>query len=155
MVLLGDEDLAEHGLVCLETVLILTQHWCTVCTEHTIGIEIILAALMGLLGDEAQVQARFGLFGDSATLGPKLVHGFRRTYRRLGNSIGGIRWNSLVTWVLWNLVLICFETVLASVQYRSTVCVERTVGLEIVLEAPDGTPWWRGSSGSLVRSVWR
>jgi hypothetical protein len=31
--------------------------------------------------------------------------------------------------------------VLASVQDRSTVCVERTVGLEIVLEAPDGTPW--------------
>jgi hypothetical protein len=55
MVLLGDEDLAEHGLVCLEIVLILTQDWCTVCTEHTIGIEIILDALMGLLGDEAQV----------------------------------------------------------------------------------------------------
>jgi hypothetical protein len=125
----------------LEIVLILTQDWCTVCTEHTIGIEIILDALMKLLGDEAQVQARFGLFGDSATLGAKLVHGLRRTYRRLGNSIGGIRWNSLVTCVLWNLVLINFETVLASVQYRSTVCVERTVGLEIVLEAPDGTPW--------------
>jgi hypothetical protein len=141
MVLLGDEDLAEHGLVCLEIVLILTQDWCTVCTKHTIGIEIIFYALMGLLGDEAQVQARFGLFGDSATLGAKLVHGLRRTYRRLGNSIGGIQWNSLVTWVLWNLILICFETELASVQYRSTVCVERTIGLEIVLEAPDGTPW--------------
>jgi hypothetical protein len=61
----------------------------TVCTEHTIGIEIILDALMGLLGDEAQVQARFSLFGDSATLGAKLVHGLRRTYRRLRNSIGG------------------------------------------------------------------
>jgi hypothetical protein len=48
----------------------------TVCTEHTIGIEIILDALMGLLGDEAQVQARFGLFGDSATLGAKLVYSF-------------------------------------------------------------------------------
>jgi hypothetical protein len=68
MVLLGDEDLAEHGLVCLEIVLILMQDWCMVCTEHTIGIEIILDALMGLLVDEAQVQARFGLFGDSATL---------------------------------------------------------------------------------------
>jgi hypothetical protein len=141
MVLLGDEDLAELGLVCLERMLILTQDWCTVCTEHTIGIEIILDTLMGLLGDEAQVQARFGLFGDSATLGAKLVYGLRRMYRRLRNSIVGIRWNSMVTWVLWNLILICFETMLASVQYRSTVCVERTVGLEIVLEAPDGTPW--------------
>jgi hypothetical protein len=49
---------------------------------------------MGLLGDEAQVEARFGPFGDSATLDARLVHGLRRTYRRLGNSIRGTRWNS-------------------------------------------------------------
>jgi hypothetical protein len=30
--------------------------------------------------------------------------------------------------------------VLVSVQYRCTVCVERTIGLEIVLDAPDKTP---------------
>jgi hypothetical protein len=140
MVLLGDEDLAEHGLVCLEIVLILTQDWCTVCTEHTICIEIILDALMGLLGDEAQVQARFGLFGDSATLGAKLVHGLRRTYRRLRNSIGGIRWNSLVTRLKWKLGSVRLEIVLLLMQDWCTVCVERTVFLEIVLEAPDGTP---------------
>jgi hypothetical protein len=29
-------------LVCLETVLILTQDRCTVCAKHTIGSEIIL-----------------------------------------------------------------------------------------------------------------
>jgi hypothetical protein len=49
---------------------------------------------MGLLGDEAQVKARFGPFGDSATLDARLVHGLRRTYRRLENSIRGIQWNS-------------------------------------------------------------
>jgi hypothetical protein len=49
---------------------------------------------MGLLGDEAQVEAWFGPFGDSATLDARLVH----------------------------------------------VCVECTVGSEIVLEALDGTP---------------
>jgi hypothetical protein len=49
---------------------------------------------MGLLGDESQVQARFGLFGDSATLDARLVHGLRRTYRWLGNSTAGTRWNS-------------------------------------------------------------
>jgi hypothetical protein len=49
---------------------------------------------MGLLGDEAQVEARFGPFGHSATLDARLVHGLRRTYRRLENSIGGARWNS-------------------------------------------------------------
>jgi hypothetical protein len=48
---------------------------------------------MGLLGDEAQVDARFGLFRDSATLDARLVHVLRRTYRRLRNSIGGTRWN--------------------------------------------------------------
>jgi hypothetical protein len=63
---------------------------------------------MGLLGDEAQVDARFGPFGDSATIDARLVHGLRRTYRRLRNSIGGTRWNSYVTWVMGNLVLICF-----------------------------------------------
>jgi hypothetical protein len=49
---------------------------------------------MGLLGDEAQVEARFGPFGDIATLDARLVQ----------------------------------------------VCVERTIGSEIALEAPDGTP---------------
>jgi hypothetical protein len=49
---------------------------------------------MGLLGDEAQVEALFGPFGDSATLYARLVHRLRRTYRRLRNSIRGTRWNS-------------------------------------------------------------
>jgi hypothetical protein len=44
---------------------------------------------MGLLGDEAQVEARFGPFRNSATLNARLVHSLRRTNRRLGNSIGG------------------------------------------------------------------
>jgi hypothetical protein len=34
-------------LVHLETVLVLVQDSCTVCTEHTIGIEIVLDALDG------------------------------------------------------------------------------------------------------------
>jgi hypothetical protein len=49
---------------------------------------------MVLLGDEAQVDAHFGLFGDSANL----------------------------------------------TQDRCMVCAERTVGLEIVLDAADGSP---------------
>jgi hypothetical protein len=47
---------------------------------------------MELLGDEAQVEARFGLFGDSANLDE--VHGLRQTYHRLRNRFGRIRWNS-------------------------------------------------------------
>jgi hypothetical protein len=49
---------------------------------------------MGLLGDEAQVEARFSPFGDSATLDARLVHCLLQMYHRLRNSIGGTRWNS-------------------------------------------------------------
>ena len=49
---------------------------------------------MVLLGDEAQVEARFGPFGQ----------------------------------------------VLILMQDRSTVCVKRTIGSEIILDTPDGTP---------------
>jgi hypothetical protein len=54
-------------------------------------------------------------------------------------------------WVLWNLTSFRLETVLVSVQDRFTVCAKRTVGLEIVLDTPDGTPRSRGSSESSVR----
>jgi hypothetical protein len=43
-------------------------------------------------------------------------------------------------WVMWNFVSVRLETVLVSVQYGCTVCTERTIGLEIVLDAPDDTP---------------
>jgi hypothetical protein len=43
-------------------------------------------------------------------------------------------------WVIWNLISVRLETVLLSVQYRCTVCAERTIGSEIVLNAPDGSP---------------
>jgi hypothetical protein len=52
----------------LEIVLILTQDRFTVCAERTIGLEIILDAPMVPQGDEAQVEACFGPFGDSANL---------------------------------------------------------------------------------------
>ena len=40
----------------------------TVCAKRTIGSEAVLDAPMVLLGDEAQVQARFGRFRDSTSL---------------------------------------------------------------------------------------
>jgi hypothetical protein len=43
---------------------------------------------MVLLGDEAQVDARFGPFGDSAKLDVRWVHGLRRTYHWLGTRFG-------------------------------------------------------------------
>jgi hypothetical protein len=38
------------------------------------------------------------------------------------------------------LVLVCLEIVLTLMQDGCTVCAERTVGSEIILDAPDGSP---------------
>ena len=46
-----------------------------------------------------------------------------------------------MTWVIWNLISIRLEIVLVLVQDSCTVCTEYTIGSEIVLDAPDGTPW--------------
>jgi hypothetical protein len=43
---------------------------------------------MVLQGEEAQVEAHFGLFGDSANLDAREVHSLRRKYRRLKNPFG-------------------------------------------------------------------
>ena len=69
MVLLGDEAQVEYLVsVRLDIVLILTQDRCTICAKCTTGSEIILDIMMVLLRDEAQVDACFVLFGDSAKL---------------------------------------------------------------------------------------
>ena len=49
---------------------------------------------MVILGDEAQLEAHFGLFGNSANLDARSVHGLRRMYHRLENRFGRTRWNS-------------------------------------------------------------
>ena len=49
---------------------------------------------MVLLGDEAQLEARFGLFGDSANLDARLVHGLRQMYHRLRYCLGRSQWYS-------------------------------------------------------------
>ena len=42
--------------------------------------------------------------------------------------------------VMWNLTSFHLEIVLVLVQDRCTVCAERTMGSEIILDEPDGTP---------------
>jgi hypothetical protein len=71
--------------VRLEMVLVSVQDRCTICAKHTIGLGIILG--MVLLDDEAQVEARFCLFGDSANLDIRWVHYLHRTYHRLEKSL--------------------------------------------------------------------
>jgi hypothetical protein len=50
--------------------------------------------LMALLGDEAQVEARFGPFGYSANLDVRYAQILRRMNHRLGNHFGCTQWNS-------------------------------------------------------------
>jgi hypothetical protein len=45
-----------------------------------------------------------------------------------------------VTWLVWNVVLVHLEIVLVSVQDKCMVCTKHTIGIEIVLDALDGTP---------------
>ena len=85
---------------------------------------------MELLGDVGHVEYRFFPFGDSVGV-------------------------SLATWVMWNLTSFRLETVFVSVQDRCMVYARCTTVLQIVLDAPDGTPRCRESCGISLLSVWR
>jgi hypothetical protein len=121
-----------------------------------------------LLGDVGHVESRFspfgyyvnvGPFGDSANLDARLVHGWRLTYHgdsvnvcarlmhglcptyhKLRNYYGCTQWSYLVTWVMWDLVSVRLGIVLILMLDWYTVCAKCTIGLEIILDAPDGTP---------------
>ena len=68
MELLGDWVMSHLISIHLEMVLVSMQDCCTVCGKHTMAQKLFWTHQMVLLGDEAQVEARFGLFGDSANL---------------------------------------------------------------------------------------
>jgi hypothetical protein len=55
-------------LVHLEIVFVSVQDRCMVYVKDTIWSEIVLDTPMVLQGDEAQMEARFSPFGDSANL---------------------------------------------------------------------------------------
>jgi hypothetical protein len=57
--------------VHLEIVLVSVQDRCRVCAKRTIVAEIIFDALDGTPRFEAQVEAHFSPFGDSANLHPR------------------------------------------------------------------------------------
>jgi hypothetical protein len=113
----------------LEIVQVLTQDRCKVG-----------AYPIELLGDVHQVESYFGTFGDSVIIGARLVHGLRQTYHRLRNYFGRTRGFSEVTRLKWKLNPVCLETVPILMQDRCMTCAEHTLGLEIILDAPNGTP---------------
>ena len=49
------------------------------------------------------------------------------------------RWYSSVTRLKWKLLLVRLEIVLILTQDRCAVCV-KPIGLDIILDTPDGTP---------------
>jgi hypothetical protein len=70
------------------------QNRCIDCAKRTIGSESFWTLAKVLLGDEAQVEARFSPFGDSTNLDTRWIDSLRRMYRRLRNCFGHTRWNS-------------------------------------------------------------
>ena len=89
------------------------------------------------LGDEAQVEARFGPFGDKAN------HTQDRCMvcveRTIGSDIILDTPDGTPRWVMWHLSSFCLETVLVPVQDGCMACARRTIGLEVILRALDGT----------------
>ena len=77
---------------------------------------------MVLVVEEAQVEARLGLFGYSAHLDARWLHSLPATYHMLRNQFGRTQWNSKMTCVICNLASVCLETMLVSVQDRCIVC---------------------------------
>jgi hypothetical protein len=141
--------------VHLDIVLVSVQDRCMVCVKHTIGSEIILDAPNGTPRWRVSSGCSFYSVWNGANLDVRYVHALRQMCHRLINHFGHTRCNSKTTWVMWNLVSVCSETVLVSVQHRCMVCAKRTIGIEIVLDAPNDTSRWRGLSGCSVQSVWR
>ena len=69
MELLGDVGLVESCFRPFgDIVLVSVEDRCTVCAKRTTSSDIVFNALMVFLRDEAQVEAPFCPFGDSANL---------------------------------------------------------------------------------------
>ena len=95
---------------------------------------------MELLGDVGHVESPFRPFGDSVSVGARKVHGLHRTYHRLRSCFGRTQCYFKVMRLKLKLNSVCLEIVLIFKQDRCTVCTERTIGLEVILEARIGTP---------------
>ena len=76
---------------------------------------------MELLGHVGHVESDFDPFVHGVSVGAKLMRGLRQTYHRIRNHFGCSCFNSYVTWVMWNVISICLEMVLVSVQDRCMV----------------------------------
>ena len=95
---------------------------------------------MELHGDVGLVESRFSPFGDRVSVGARYMHGLNQTYHMLRNHFGHTQWYFMGMRLKWKLDSVCLDIVLILAQDRCTVCTKHTIGSEIVLDAPDGTP---------------
>ena len=66
---------------------------------------------MEVLGVMGHMESSLRPFGDSVSVGARLVHGLRQMYERLRNHFGRTRWYNLVTRLKWWLVLVRLHVV--------------------------------------------
>jgi hypothetical protein len=92
------------------------------------------------LGDMGHVKSCFSSFGDGVSVSARYVHSLRQTFHRLNNHFGHTRRYSEVTRLKWKLVLVRLEIVLILTQDSCIVYADCSIGSEIILDTPDGTP---------------
>ena len=121
----------DSCMVCVQCTIVSETRWnyqikCIIWNLASVQVDIVLVLVqdscMVLQGEEAQVKAQFGLFGDSANLDERLVYSLHGTYHILINQFGRTRQNSQIMCVIWNLASICLETLLVQVQDWCMVC---------------------------------
>jgi hypothetical protein len=92
------------------------------------------------LGDVGLVKSCFGPFRDSVSVSARQVHDMHQTYHGLSNRFDQIRWYSEVMRLKWKIILVHLDIALILTQDGCILYTECSIGLEIVLDAPDGTP---------------
>ena len=95
---------------------------------------------MELLDDVCHMESWFGPFVDILSFSVRYVHSLLLMHRSLRNHFGRTIWYSFVKRHKWKLGSVSLEIVLILMQGRCMVCMERTICLEMNLDAPDGTP---------------
>jgi hypothetical protein len=89
---LGDEAQVEAHFDPFRHSANIDASGCTVCMEWTIARKSFLTHPMELLGDVGHVESHLILFGDSISVGARLVHGLLQTYHQHRNHFGHTRW---------------------------------------------------------------
>jgi hypothetical protein len=83
---------------------------------------------MVLIGDEAQVEARFSPFEEVLILMQDWCTGCAKRTTASENHFGCTLSNFMETWVIWNFVWVRLKIILVSEQDSCTVCTKHTVG---------------------------